>query len=139
MPFFLDQFSHCKTLTQYLNMGKLLEPFAITEQSFRETLLDVLENKTFAQNALGVKDLMWDKPIKLKDLFLYWINYAIRHKGAQNLVSKAPFRLNAMQYWSLDVVCFIFTSSLGIVCLFIVTCVTLHRKCCTKSSKEKIQ
>ena len=120
-------------------MGILLDPFMITVQSFRKTLIDVLESKTFAQNAERVKDLMSDKPMKSKDLFLYWINYAIRHKGAQHLVSEASFKLNIMQYYSLDVICFILTSLLGILSLFIVIFKTLFRKSDTKTDKKKIQ
>ena len=119
-------------------MGVLLDPFTITLQSFRKTLIDVLESKTFAQNAERVKDLMSDKPMKSKDLFLYWINYAIRHKGAQHLVSEGPFKLNIMQYYSFDVLCFIVTSLLGMLCIFIVIFTTLFRKLRSKTGKKKI-
>ena len=42
-----------------------------------------------------------------RNMFLYWVNYTIRHKGAHHLIADAPFELNTLQYWSVDVIVFL--------------------------------
>lgn len=134
MPFFLDQFAHCKRLANHLKMGVILDPKSVTEENFRAAIMEVLSDKTYRNNAQRVKSLMTDKPVKSKELFLYWINYAIRHKGAHHLVSRVPFEMNRLQYWSLDVIGFL----LGISLLLLGTVVKFVQLCCLHSLEGKM-
>lgn len=49
---------------------------------------------------------MWDQPMKPMEIAIWWIEYVIRHKGAEHLrspaVDKAWFKL-----YSLDVISFL--------------------------------
>ena len=107
IPFFLDQFAHCKTLAKKLKMGIILEPRNIKKQTFSDSITEVLTNQIYTTNARNVQSLLLDQPQKSKDLFLYWINYTIRHKGTRHLISDVPFELNVFQYMSLDVIIFL--------------------------------
>ena len=107
-------------------MGMLLSPLEITEGSFRSGILEVLGNRQFRHNAQKVKSIMSDSPVKSKELFLYWINYAIRHNGAKHLVSDAVLQMNSIQYWSIDVIAFL----LGVPIILIIVLVRVTKFLC---------
>ncbi len=107
IPFFYDQFAHCLKMANHLGMGKHLTIEDITEETFENAIRTVLENKNYKEAAKRAKEIIRDVPVKPKDLFLYWVNYTIRHKGAKHLVSNAPFELNTFQYLSMDVILFL--------------------------------
>ena len=88
-------------------MGVLIEPEKITKETFGEALNEVLSNPKYGENAKKIQFILEDQPMKSRDLFLYWVNYTMRHKGADHLISDAPFELNALQYWSVDIVAFL--------------------------------
>ena len=100
----------------------------MNQDSFRAGLLEVLENKKYWNNAKKVKSVMTDTPMKSKELFLYWINYAIRHKGAEHLISDAVFEMNAFQYWSLDVIAFL----LGVPLVLLIILVWVINSLCLR-------
>ena len=88
-------------------MGIILEPKNIKKEAFTNAIADVLTNQIYTTNARKVQSLLLDRPQKSKDLFLYWINYTIRHKGARHLINDVPFELNMLQYLSIDVIFFL--------------------------------
>ncbi len=103
-------------------MGKYLDPKDLTKESFERAIQEVMENEEYKKAAKNAKSIIEDTPIKPKDLFLYWINYVIRHKGARHLVSEAPFEMNIFQYLSIDVVMFIACIAL-ILIISVILCV----------------
>ena len=88
-------------------MGVTLASGEISKLSFEKALQEVLHNPKYSKNANEVQRIILDQPMKSRDLFLYWVNYTIRHKGAQHLIADVPFELNALQYWSVEVVSFL--------------------------------
>ena len=134
MPYFFDQFSHCRTLTERLEMGVTLKLKSLTQEKFTQAIQEVLTNPKYTKNAKKIKELVNDTPMKGKDLFLYWVNYTIRHNGAPHLVSEAPFEMNIFQYWSLDVVAFLVLVPV-VVLLILVRILTFL--CCSRSSEKK--
>ncbi len=134
VPYFLDQFTHCALLTQRLRMGVVLNPRHISQSAFRAALLRVLEDPDYYAQAQRVKALENDRPMEPRDLFLYWVNYTIRHQGAQHLVATTPFELNFLQYWSVDVVLFILGAAVGFT-IVMVMCV--RQICCPRKKHDK--
>ncbi len=117
-------------------MGKYLDSKDFTKDSFERGIEEVVENKEYKKAAEKAKYIMGDVPMKSKDLFLYWINYVIRHKGAQHLIAKAPFELNVFQYLSLDVAAFLVCILLVFVVLFLMI-IRLMCKCLPKGKKKQ--
>ena len=109
-------------------MGVLIEPEKITKETFSEALNEVLSNPKYGENAKKIQFILEDQPMKSRDLFLYWVNYTIRHKGAHHLIADAPFELNALQYWSVDVVAFL----VGFPLLFLLILIKLISICASK-------
>ena len=94
-------------MTNRLQMGVTLASEEVNKLSFQNTLREVLDNPNYSKNAKEVQRIILDQPMKSRDLFMYWVNYTIRHKGAHHLIADAPFELNALQYLSLDVIAFL--------------------------------
>lgn len=140
IPFFMDQFSHCKTLAERLGMGVILEPANINKKTFTQALHKVLYNPIYNNNSKCIQSILLDRPIKSKDLFLYWVNYTIWHKGAHHLVSNAPFELYMFQYLSLDVIAFLISVPI-LACVmlwFIIKFVCAKRSTCKRAEDEKM-
>lgn len=117
-------------------MGVLLKASDLNRDSFQAAVHEVLSNPSYTTNAKKIQFIITDQPMKSKDLLLYWVNYTIRHNGAKFLISEAPFELNALQYWSVDVVAFL----LGVPVLVLMGLTCFVRTRCSKptTSKEKV-
>ena len=115
IPFFYDQFAHCLKMDHHLGIGKHINIEDITEETFENAIITVMEKSRYRQAAQKAKEIITDVPVKPRDLFLYWVNYTIRHNGAKHLVTNAPFELNIFQYLSIDVVLFLISIPIVIV------------------------
>ena len=116
-------------------MGVLVEPEKINKETFSEALSEVLSNPKYAENAKKIQFILQDQTMKSRDQFLYWVNYTIRHKGAHHLIADAPFELNVLQYWSVDVVAFL----LGIPLASVILLSILLKSCCGKRELIKLK
>ncbi|XP_073831456.1 UDP-glycosyltransferase UGT5-like, partial [Musca autumnalis] len=85
---------------QPANMGKVqrsgfglsLEYSALTEESFRETIWEVLNNAKYREvmpNIQRCSKLYRDRPMTSRQLVRYWVDYVIRHNGAKHIQSPA--------------------------------------------------
>ncbi len=133
IPFYLDQFAQCRNLVNRLKMGVLLYPKDLTKETFTKAVHQVLGNPEYKANAVKAQSILRDQPVKPRDLFLYWVNYTIRHQGAKHLVATAPFELNIFQYLSLDVVAFL---TLPPLLTFVVCLKCLCWLCCGKKATD---
>ncbi len=98
---------------------------------------EVLENPEYMANAEKIKRILSDQPIKSKDLFLYWVNYTIRHNGAKHLISQVPFELNIFQYWSVDVIAFLALTLASALLLLVLALRFVSTKIVFKAKNKK--
>uniref|UniRef100_A0A1Y1MYZ1 UDP-glucuronosyltransferase n=1 Tax=Photinus pyralis TaxID=7054 RepID=A0A1Y1MYZ1_PHOPY len=82
--------------------GKLLRFSALTEETFRKALTEVLNNDKYKENAIRRSRIMHDQPMKPLDRAMFWIEYVLRHEGAPHLRTGA-LNLNWFQVLCLDV------------------------------------
>lgn len=81
--------------------------------------------------------LMHDRPVKPMDLAVYWVEYVIRHKGAQHL-RVAGVEFPWYKYHSLDVLGFL-AAILAIICYVILVILRkLVRLFSRKPQKQKV-
>ncbi|XP_073820257.1 UDP-glycosyltransferase UGT4-like [Musca autumnalis] len=59
----------------------------LTEDVIHKTIKEVLENSTYRNNVKQFSKLYRDRPLKIKDNAVYWLEYLIRYKGAQHMQS----------------------------------------------------
>ncbi|XP_038117139.1 UDP-glycosyltransferase UGT4 [Culex quinquefasciatus] len=78
----------------------------LDEETFRNALTEVLGNAKYSQNVEAASRRLRDQPLPPMDMAKYWVNYVLRHDGAEHLRSPAQ-HLNFVQYNNLDVYGFV--------------------------------
>uniref|UniRef100_A0A2H8TL16 2-hydroxyacylsphingosine 1-beta-galactosyltransferase n=2 Tax=Melanaphis sacchari TaxID=742174 RepID=A0A2H8TL16_9HEMI len=96
--------------------GKLVNFFEITEESFENAIKEVLSNSKFKETAKIQSQVFKDQPMKPIDRAVYWVEYIIKHGGAEHLKSDS-LELNDVQYFLLDI-SFIFLVLIGLIIWF---------------------
>ncbi|XP_050432520.1 UDP-glucosyltransferase 2-like isoform X2 [Adelges cooleyi] len=105
----------------------------LTEDIFEDSLIKILNDKTYQVNAKELSRRFKDQPLKPVDRAVYWIEYVIRHKGAHHLKTAAN-NLNWFQLLLIDVVGVILIS----LFIFIYLLKKILKLCCyciTRRSK----
>ncbi|XP_043489516.1 UDP-glucosyltransferase 2-like [Polistes fuscatus] len=70
-----------------LGVCRSVDILQMTREALNEAIIDVLNNKSFKENMLKLKNLIEDKPFDTMEKVIWWIEYVIRHKGANHLRS----------------------------------------------------
>lgn len=74
----------------------------LTSQILLKNIEILLEDKSYKQKAVEISKKFRDNPLDPMEEALYWIDYVIRHKGAEHLKSKAVY-MPLYRYFLLDV------------------------------------
>ncbi|XP_073817193.1 UDP-glycosyltransferase UGT5-like [Musca autumnalis] len=60
---------------------------SLSEEIIQKTVMEVLSNPKYANNVKRFSNLYRDRPLKIKDNAVYWLEYLIRYKGAPHMQS----------------------------------------------------
>ncbi|KAE8630593.1 hypothetical protein XENTR_v10000884 [Xenopus tropicalis] len=102
IPLFGDHYD-TMTRVQAKGMGILLEWKKITEDTLFASLTEVIHNQSYQQQAVKLSTIHKDQPGHPVSRAVYWINYILRHNGADHLRA-AIHNVSFYQYFLLDVV-----------------------------------
>ncbi|XP_073820930.1 UDP-glycosyltransferase family 307 member A1 [Musca autumnalis] len=104
--FFGDQRANVARIAEK-QLGIGLNIYELTLPKLVDALKELLGTEKYAQNALKFSQLYQDRPVGSEESVIYWLEYVIRHDGANHLQS--PFlELNFFEYYCLDVyLCFV--------------------------------
>ncbi|XP_031828486.1 UDP-glycosyltransferase UGT5-like [Nomia melanderi] len=86
MPVFADQFLNVWALNDH-GVAEVLQFANIDKETFKQTILKVITNQSYKENIRKLSDLLHDLPQHPMDLAMWWIEHAIRHKGAKHIRS----------------------------------------------------
>lgn len=105
LPIFADQ---PKNFESMVNDGwSIGAPLTdVTTESFSWYLDEMLGNESYGKVVKTASTLYRDRPQSGLETAVYWVEYVIRHNGAEHIQSPAV-HLNFIQYHSLDVIGFI--------------------------------
>ncbi|XKL68154.1 hypothetical protein PGB90_003645 [Kerria lacca] len=104
LPFFGDQHVNAATLNE-LNIGILLDIGSLTKYKLLDAINAVVNNKSYADRARELSQMLKDNPLTPQEKVVYWTEYVLRHKGALHLrTTDADMPL--YQYLLLDVILF---------------------------------
>ena len=80
--------------------------------------MNILNNKTYAQNAKKTSALMKDQPLSSKKVLTYWVYYVMRYKGAPQLTDEyiSTCDMSLYRYYQIDVLAFI---------IFVIICIVV--------------
>ncbi|XP_068164228.1 UDP glucuronosyltransferase 5 family, polypeptide G1 [Antennarius striatus] len=133
LPLIFDQFDNLLRL-KVRGAALVVEASSLTKESFLEALKDILDTPSYHENMQHLSQLHSDKPVPPIDTAIFWIEYVIRHKGADHLKS-AGFNLPWYTYTCLDVAVFI----VALIAAFVWVSVLVCRILCCQKSKRKIK
>lgn len=104
MPIYADQYNNLLNV-QNDGHGKIIEYNDLTESTLEKTLNEVLKDNTYKIKAKEIQRRFKDRPMKPLDTAIFWIEYVIRHKGADFMKNPA-LKLCWFAYNMIDVYVF---------------------------------
>ncbi|XP_013116686.2 UDP-glycosyltransferase UGT4 isoform X1 [Stomoxys calcitrans] len=87
LPIFGDQPMNMEEVVQKAYGLSLNHDRTLSEELILNAVKEVLENNTYTNNVKKFSNLYRDRPLKIKDNAVYWLEYLIRYKGAPHLQS----------------------------------------------------
>ncbi|XP_077286332.1 UDP-glycosyltransferase UGT5-like [Arctopsyche grandis] len=117
IPVFADQAHNLAQATRK-GMAKMLDYKYLNKKSFQKVLNEMLTDKSFSSKAKEISELFKDRPLHPLDKAIYWLEYAIKHKGAYHLKSPS-LELEWYQYYLFDVIIFVIFSILIIIAMIL--------------------
>lgn len=88
--------------------GLKAEILDLTEEKLTPLVRRILDDPRYMQRAKELSRIFRDEPQQPLEKAVFWVEYIMRHKGANHLKS-AGLNLNRFQYHSVDVVIFLIT------------------------------
>lgn len=134
LPLLFDQFDNAIRL-ETRGAARVLEVSTLTSEEFLEALKDVIKNPSYRSNIQKLSELHRDQPFHPLDSATFWIEYVMRHKGAQHLYSEGT-RLPWYSYHNLDVLGFLLVI---IITVLWATVYLVKFLCCTRDRKQKTE
>nr|AVT42218.1 UDP-glucuronosyltransferase 40AD1 [Lissorhoptrus oryzophilus] len=134
IPVFMDQFNNAYRSVQ---LGFALK-LSYNDPNFSEALLmklvqELLNNQRYFENAKKRQELFHDRPMRPMETAIYWIEYVIRHKGADHL-KLGGAKLPWYRFYFLDVI--LFLAVFVFVFLYILYCITFFTKTASKQKQN---
>lgn len=133
LPLLFDQFDNLLRLKER-GAARIVEAKSLTKENFLEASKDVLENPSYRNNIQRLSRLHKDKLKSPMDTAIFWIEYAIRNKGAAHL-QPAGYSLPWYSYFCIDVAAFLFTLVAASVWFSVFCC----RLLCFRKSEKKLK
>lgn len=121
-------------------MGLQLAIKNIEKDSLRETILELLTNPTYRQQAQKRSKNMQDQPERPLDRALWWIDYVLRNPDIAFLRNTKLQEMNILVKHSIDVIAFLIIVDLFLIGLVVKLCLYCYRRRkAGKSAKVKKQ
>ncbi|XP_055842572.1 UDP-glucosyltransferase 2-like [Episyrphus balteatus] len=102
LPVMGDQFMNAEIMASK-GHGITLNYQTMTEESFRDAILNVIQNEQYKNTVQKFSTLYRDRPLTARENAVYWIEYVIRHRGAPHMQSPLK-KMNILQENSFDVI-----------------------------------
>ncbi|XP_011687378.1 PREDICTED: UDP-glucuronosyltransferase 2B19-like [Wasmannia auropunctata] len=83
LPILADQYVQVNKMVS-LGVAKRLNILKISKENLIASITDILSDKRYKEKMLKIKTLNEDKPYDLLEHVIWWIEFAIRHKGASH-------------------------------------------------------
>ncbi|KAK2865606.1 hypothetical protein Q7C36_001662 [Tachysurus vachellii] len=126
VPLFGDHYD-TMTRVQAKGMGIMLEWKKMSEEDLYTAMLSIITDSRYREKALKLSEIHKDQPGHPVTRAVYWINYILRHHGAEHLRS-AVYGVPVYQYFLLDVAAAL-VAALFLVCYCVYWIVRLARSC----------
>ncbi|CAN2388907.1 UDP-glucoronosyl and UDP-glucosyl transferase [Pristimantis euphronides] len=102
IPLFGDHYD-TMTRVQAKGMGICMDWSRMTKDSLYESLSEVIHNPSYRQQAQKLSKIHKDQPGHPVTRAAFWIDYVLRHNGAEHLRA-ATYNISIFQYFLIDIV-----------------------------------
>ncbi|KAL3270167.1 hypothetical protein HHI36_009224 [Cryptolaemus montrouzieri] len=136
-PIFGDQVLNAQRASE-TGYARWMKFHEITEEKVLSEIDEILNNPKYSENVKARSRIMLDKPISPADRLVFWVEYVIRHKGADHL-RVAGLELTWYQYLLVDVIFFVAICSVMFVLFVKYVLCYLFSICRKSNSKLKTQ
>lgn len=110
IPLFLDQFNNAhNSVARGFALHLSLNGGNFTKNTLLSIIKEMLKNPKYRKKAKEISKLFHDRPLKPMESAVYWIEYVIRHKGAEHL-KVTGLGLSWYKYYLVDVILLLVTS-----------------------------
>ncbi|XP_038660358.1 UDP-glucuronosyltransferase 2A1-like isoform X6 [Scyliorhinus canicula] len=117
----------------------VLDFLTFNTQDLVDALNMVINDKRYKENAERLSRIQHDRPMSSLDQAVFWIEFVMRHGGAQHL-RPAAHSLSWYQYHCLDVIAFLCACVAAVVFLLTKCCMFCCRRCRgTRGKKNKTE
>ncbi|XP_043968428.1 UDP-glucuronosyltransferase 2C1-like isoform X3 [Gambusia affinis] len=111
----------------------------MTTESLRDAIKAVVNDKSYKENVMRLSRIHHDRPMSPRDEAVFWIEFAMRNKGAKHLRVQAH-ELTWYQYHSLDILAFLLIIDLLLIFILFKSCSFCFKRCCSrKQTKRKAE
>ncbi|OWR45210.1 UDP-glycosyltransferase UGT33B11 [Danaus plexippus plexippus] len=121
VPCLGDQWYNAEQYVRH-GIGRKLELNNLNEKLLKESIEDVIHNKSYRENVKKLRQIITDQPQTSLEKAVWWTEYVLRHKGAKHLMSPAA-NLSWLEYYEINFVIFL----LGILFLCIISIIFILR------------
>ncbi|CAG9834236.1 unnamed protein product [Diabrotica balteata] len=132
IPILGDQMLNAKMAERH-GFTKVVEFTKLSEETISDAIEEVLTNKKYLENVRSRSKIFHDRPIPALQEAIYWIEYVVRHNGAQHL-RVSYLDLAWYQWYMLDVFGLIF-AVLFMIIFVTKKIISLLCKICTNNKK----
>ena len=130
IPLFGDQHKQA-WLVKIKELGVSLDKNVIKSEDITRSITEVANNMKYKDNAQRISRLLRDRRQSPAEEGAYWIEYALKHQGAQHLMSSA-YDMQLCQFYMFDVFLFVLVVIVVLVCMFLGLC---YFMICQRKSK----
>lgn len=131
IPGFFDQYDNLLRL-KARGGAEILSFSTVNGETLFKSIQKVLSDQSYTENMQRLSRLHRDKPMHPLDLAIFWIEFVIRHKGADHLKSES-YTMSWFHYFSIDVALFL----MGILGLVLITIAMFMRCIFRRMFKQK--
>lgn len=136
IPFFSDQEANADKICE-LRIGQRLNIGDLTQDTLTAKIKEVIEDPSYQERSKQLGDQIKDTPMPPVETAVWWIEYAIRNRGAKHLKYKGA-EMSFFDYFLVDVI--LFHAVLGIsVVLALVKFLKMYRNRTCQDQKESFR
>ncbi|KAM9307138.1 UDP-glucuronosyltransferase 2C1-like [Pholidichthys leucotaenia] len=135
VPLFFDQPDNLARLSR-LGGAVILHFNLMTADEMTEALRTVINDPRYKSSMRRLSEVHRDRPVSALDTAVFWVEFVMRHGGAQHL-RLASHELNWFQYYSIDTGSFLLVILMMTAALCWVGIGYLLRKCRRQTGREK--
>uniref|UniRef100_A0A1B6DZV4 UDP-glucuronosyltransferase n=1 Tax=Clastoptera arizonana TaxID=38151 RepID=A0A1B6DZV4_9HEMI len=136
IPLFLDQFKNSKHV-ETSGFGIVLNFDNITVDSVLWAMNEIIK-PSYKEAAKRQSAILHDNPLPPLDNAIFWIEYVMRHKGAEHLRTGAA-ELSWYQYFLIDVIVFVTTIILSVLALLLFLFKEILKCLCGRKTRQNIK